>query len=119
MTSVLIVDDQPVFRRAARALVRSVPQLDLVGEVGTGEEAVEAAARLHPDLVVMDVRLPGMTGIEAARLITGARPAARVLLISTHEAADLPDDLFRCGATGFVRKQDLDASSLVAASAVG
>lgn len=116
MTSVLIVDDQLVFRRAVRALVRSVAQFDVVGEVGTGEDAVEAAARLDPDLVVMDVRLPGITGIEATRRILDDRPAARVLLISTHEAPDLPGDLLGCGATRFVRKQDLDAKALVMAA---
>lgn len=118
MTTVLVVDDQLVFRRAVRALVRSVAEFDIVGEVETGEEAVEAAARLHPDLVVMDVRLPGINGIEATRRILDDQPAARVLLISTHEAADLPEDLSRCGASRFVRKQDLDEASLVAAATV-
>ncbi len=114
MTSVLLVDDQEVFRRAARALVRSVAQFDVVAEAGTGEEAVELSARLRPDLVVMDVRLPGMSGIDATRRILADRPGARVLLISTHELGELPGDLLDCGATRFVRKQDLEAADLVA-----
>ena len=115
MPSVLIVDDQPLFRRAARSLVRSVPQLSLVGEAGTGEEAVECAGRDHPDLVIMDVRLPGISGIEATRRILRGRPGTRVLLVSTYELEDLTGELRHCGATGFVRKQDLDAQALLRA----
>ena len=114
MISVLVVDDQKVFRRAVRALVGSVPQFDVVAEAGTGEEAVDLAVRLRPDLVVMDVRLPGMSGIEATRRILDDRPDARVLLISTHEAPELPGDLLDCGAMRFVRKQDLDIADLLA-----
>lgn len=115
MPSVLVVDDQPVFRRAAGSLIRSVPQLSLVGEAGSGEEAVECAARVRPDLVVMDVRLPGIDGIEATRRILLARPDTRVLLVSTYELEDLTVELKDCGATGFVRKQDLDARALLQA----
>jgi two-component system invasion response regulator UvrY len=113
MASVLVVDDQVVFRRAAVALVRSVSEFELVGEAASGEEAVELAIEVTPDLVVMDVRLPGIDGIEATRQILSERPNTRVLLVSTHEAADLPESLGECGAAGFMRKQDLDAQSLV------
>lgn len=112
----LIVDDQSIFRWAARALVRSLGDFDVVGEAGSGEEAIEIAARTRPDLIVMDVRLPGITGIEATRRILRERPDTRVLLVSTHEAAELPTGLGDCGATGFSRKQDLDADSLLAAA---
>lgn len=109
---VLLVDDQPQFRRAAALLIRSTEGLTLAGEAGSGEEAVALARNLVPDLVLMDVRLPGITGPEATRQILAELPATRVILVSTYEAADLPD-IDRCGATRFLRKQDLDATALL------
>jgi DNA-binding NarL/FixJ family response regulator len=110
-TRILLVDDQPQFRRAAAALIGATAGLRLVGQAGSGEEAVELADRLRPDLIVMDVRLPGIDGTEACRRIRHRRPDIRVILVSTYERADLPgiDD---CGATRFVRKQDFDVPSL-------
>jgi two-component system, NarL family, invasion response regulator UvrY len=109
---VLVVDDQPVFRRVMAALVRSVAGFTVLGEASSGEEAVELAAGIRPGLVLMDVRLPGIDGIEATRQILSTAPATRILLVSTYDARDLPGVLL-CGATGFVRKQDLDRSALV------
>ncbi|WP_395729590.1 response regulator transcription factor, partial [Nakamurella sp.] len=71
---VLLVDDQPQFRRAAAALIETTPGLELVGEAGSGEQAVDLADELAPDLIVMDVRLPGIDGTEACRRILRARP---------------------------------------------
>jgi DNA-binding NarL/FixJ family response regulator len=110
---VLIVDDQPQFRRAAALLIHATDGLMLAGEAETGEEAVTMAKDLTPDLVLMDVRLPGIDGPEATRRILAESPGIRVILLSTYEAADLPD-LEHCGATRFVRKQDLDADDLLA-----
>ena len=109
---VLLVDDQPQFRRAAALLIRTTDGLTLAGEAGSGEEAVALARKLTPDLVVMDVRLPGIDGTEATRQILAERPGTKVILVSTYEAADLPD-VDHCGATRFVRKQDLDAQALL------
>jgi two-component system invasion response regulator UvrY len=109
---VLIVDDQRMFRRAAAALVGSVADLEVVGEAESGEQAVQVAARLRPELVLMDVRLPGIDGAEAARRILATVPGTRIMLVSTYERQDLPPDIDDCGATGFLRKQDLDAISL-------
>lgn len=111
-TRVLLVDDQPQFRRAAAALINATPGLELVGEAGSGERAVDLADELAPDLIVMDVRLPGIDGTEACRRILRTRPDVRVILVSTYERSDLPgvDD---CGAAGFVRKQDFDVPALL------
>jgi two-component system, NarL family, invasion response regulator UvrY len=111
--AVLVVDDQLIFRKAAASLVRSIEQFELVGEAADGEEAVSLVGDVHPDFVLMDVRLPGMTGIEATRAILRDWPATRILLVSTHERADLPADLDDCGAAGFERKQDLTADLLL------
>ncbi len=110
---VLLVDDQPQFRRAAAMLIRATEGLALAGEAASGEDAVVLARELRPDLVLMDVRLPGINGPDATRRILAENPGTRVILVSTYEAADLPD-LDTCGAIGFLRKQDLDARALLA-----
>jgi len=111
---VLVVDDQAAFRRAAALLVRAAAGLTLVGEAASGEEAVALTHSLRPDLVLMDVRLPGINGPEATRRILAERPATRIILMSTYEPADLPADLDQCGAERFLRKQDIDAAALLA-----
>jgi DNA-binding NarL/FixJ family response regulator len=111
-TRVLLVDDQPQFRRAAAALINATPGLDLVGEAGSGEQAVDLADELAPDLIVMDVRLPGIDGTEACRRILRTRPDVRIVLVSTYERADLPG-VDGCGAARFVRKQDFDVPALL------
>jgi DNA-binding NarL/FixJ family response regulator len=105
--SVLIVDDQPPFRAAARSLVSVLKGWEVIGEVDSGEDAVSAAARVTPDIVLMDINLPGISGIEATRQIVAAAPDARVILLSTYQADDLPDDAMSCGARAYVRKEDL------------
>jgi two-component system invasion response regulator UvrY len=112
MASVLVVDDQPLARRAVSALVRSSTRLELVGTATSGAEAIEQALLLRPDLVVMDVRMPGLDGIETTRRLVAALPGLRVVLTSTDRADDLPADLEGCGALGFIGKQDLTADGL-------
>ena len=111
-TRVLLVDDQPQFRRAAAALINATPGLELVGEAGSGERAVDLADELAPDLIVMDVRLPGIDGTEVSRRILRSRPDLRIVLVSTHSRADLPG-IDGCGAARFVRKQDFDGPALL------
>jgi two-component system invasion response regulator UvrY len=101
---VLVVDDQRLFRRAAVALVRSVFELELVGEAESGEQAVELAAILRPELVLMDVRLPGIDGAEATRRILEELPDTRIVLVSSYEANDLPAAIGVCGALALIRK---------------
>ena len=104
---VLIVDDQAPFRSVAAALVRRVRGWEVAGEAESGEDGVRLAAELAPDVVLMDINLPGMSGIEATRRIVAASPATAVVLISTYALEDLPQDARRCGAVGYVRKDDL------------
>jgi len=103
----LIVDDQAPFRSAARSLVGLLGGWRVVGEVASGEDAVAAAASLDPDLVLMDINLPGISGIEATRRIVAADPDVKVVLLSTYAAEDLPDDARSCGAAGYIGKADL------------
>lgn len=104
---VLIVDDQAPFRSAARSLVSLLTGWRVVGEVGSGEEAIEAARDAGPALVLMDINLPGISGIEATRRIVAADPATTVVLLSTYGDDDLPADARSCGAAGYIGKADL------------
>ena len=103
---VLIVDDQAPFRRAAKMVMAATPGFDVVGEAESGEQAVELFDTLDPGLVLMDINLPGINGIEATRRITTAHPGATVLLLSTYQAADLPSGADSCGAAGYVNKEE-------------
>ncbi len=110
--SVLIVDDQAPFRRAANAVVAATPTFEAVAEAANGEEAVELVATLAPALVLMDINMPGMDGIEASRRITADRPGTVVVLLSTYEASDLPEQAAACGAVGYVHKEDFGPAML-------
>jgi len=107
---VLIVDDQAPFRRAARAVVTATPGFEVVAEAESGEEAVALAASLAPGLVLMDINMPGINGIEACRQITAAHPDAVVMLLSTYQAGDLPADAETCGAAAYVHKEEFGPS---------
>jgi two-component system, NarL family, invasion response regulator UvrY len=104
---VLIVDDQPPFRAVARTLVSLLDGWHVAGEVATGEDAVAAVTRSAPSVVLMDINLPGISGVEATRQIVAAFPSVRVVLLSTYQADDLPADALACGAVAYVRKEDL------------
>jgi DNA-binding NarL/FixJ family response regulator len=101
---VLIVDDQEPFRLAARMVVEVTDGFEVVGEAETGEASVEMAKELHPDLVLMDVNLPGIDGLEATRRILAANGPPVVLLLSTYEEADYAPRAAECGAAAYVPK---------------
>ncbi len=105
--SVLVVDDQAPFRLAARAVIRRTDGFELVGEAETGEAAVEMAADLHPDLVLMDINMPGINGIEATSRIVADAPEAVVFLCSTYERSDLPEEAGESGARAYINKEEL------------
>jgi len=104
VTTVLIVDDQPLQRYGFRVLLDSIPETDVVGEAANGAEAVRRTAELRPDVVLMDVRMPGMDGIEATRRITAAGGRSRVLVLTTFDLDEYVHAALRAGASGFLLK---------------
>jgi DNA-binding NarL/FixJ family response regulator len=104
--SVLIVDDQAPFRRAAAAVVRVTGGFEIIGEAESGEKAVELAEELAPQLVLMDINMGGISGIEATRRITTSAPNVVVVLLSTYQVADLPADAATSGAVAYVNKEE-------------
>jgi DNA-binding NarL/FixJ family response regulator len=101
---VLLVDDQPLIRTALRLVIEELPDLEVAGEAGTGDEAVRLAAAERPDVVVMDVRMPGMDGIEATRRIVAHDDTARVLVLTTFDEDEYVYGALRAGASGFLVK---------------
>ncbi|MFG6196630.1 response regulator [Nonomuraea sp. JJY05] len=101
---VLLADDQPLIRTALQMVITDAPDLELVGEAGTGTEAVRLTEALRPDVVVMDIRMPGMDGIEATRLITAGPTDARVIVLTTFDEDDYVYGALRSGASGFLVK---------------
>jgi DNA-binding NarL/FixJ family response regulator len=110
--SVLVVDDQAPFRSAARAVLRRLEGFEFAGEASSGPEAIELVDRLRPALVLMDINMPEMNGIEATRQIVSAHPDVVVILCSTYDVADLPPAAAVSGATAYVNKERLAADTL-------
>ncbi|MDX2661082.1 response regulator transcription factor [Streptomyces stelliscabiei] len=104
MTTVLVVDDQPLQRYGFRVLLDSIPETEVLGEAANGVEAVRKTAELRPDVVLMDVRMPGMDGIEATRRITAAGGRSRVLVLTTFDIDEYVHAALRAGASGFLLK---------------
>ena len=104
---VLVVDDQAPFRSAARAVIGMAKGFNLIGEAESGEQAVELVEELTPGLVLMDINMGAMNGIEAARRITGSHPDVMVLLLSTYSVDDLPPGARSSGAAAYIHKEEL------------
>jgi DNA-binding NarL/FixJ family response regulator len=111
---VVLADDQPLVRAGLRVLIADTPDLDVAGEAGTGAQAVQLTRDLRPDVVVMDIRMPGMDGIEATGMITAEHPAARVIVLTTFDDDDYVYAALRAGASGFLVK-DMALDDILAA----
>ncbi|MER5626689.1 response regulator transcription factor [Streptosporangium sp. NPDC002544] len=101
---IVLADDQPLIRAALQMIITDAPDLELVGEAANGHEAVRLAEELRPDVVVMDIRMPGMDGIEATRLITKGPGQAQVIVLTTFDEDDHVYGALRAGASGFLVK---------------
>jgi DNA-binding NarL/FixJ family response regulator len=123
MTSVLIADDQALVRVGLRKILEAEPETTVVGEAGDGQDAVTQARRLRPDVVLMDIRMPVLDGIEATRRIVGERAATRVLILTTFGLDTYVYDALRAGASGFMLKdappEEIAAAVRIVASGEG
>ena len=103
---VLVVDDQSMVRAGFRLLLADEPDIEVVADASNGIEAIAQAARFHPNVILMDIRMPELDGLEATRRILAADPAARVLILTTFDLDDYVYEALRAGASGFVLKDD-------------
>jgi two-component system, NarL family, invasion response regulator UvrY len=110
--SVVVVDDQAPFRMAAKAVLRRLTCFELAGEASSGPEAIELVDALRPELVLMDINMPDMSGIEATRRIVSAHPDVVVFLCSTYDVSDLPAGAASSGASAYVNKERFGAETL-------
>jgi two-component system response regulator NreC len=115
---ILLAEDHRMVRQGFRLILTSQPDLEVVGEAGNGREAVELAAQLKPDVVVMDVTMPGWNGIEATRRLRAVSPATRVLGLSVHRDPVYVREIIRAGAHGYLLKESADTDLLAAVRAV-
>ncbi|QEU90739.1 response regulator [Streptomyces kanamyceticus] len=111
---VLLVDDQPLIRTALSMVITDIPDIEVVGEADNGADAVRKAAELRPDVVVMDIRMPGMDGIEATGLITSGAEPTRVIVLTTFDDDEYVYAALRAGASGFLVK-DMALDDILAA----
>jgi DNA-binding NarL/FixJ family response regulator len=103
---VLVVDDQPMVRAGVRMLLTGEPDIEAIAEASNGLEAVDEAARFRPTVVLMDIRMPELDGLEATRRILARDATARILILTTFDVADYVDEAIRAGASGFLLKDD-------------
>lgn len=109
---VMVVDDQRPFRDAARAVIERLQEFDVVAEAESGEDALILAASVDPQLVLMDINMGGIDGIETTRRLVRDHPAALVILLSTYQLADLPPVARLCGARAYVNKDELGIKTI-------
>ncbi len=111
---VLIADDHEAVRKGVRSLLRTQPQFDICGEAVDGRDAVEKAKLLHPDLVLMDISMPNLNGLEATREIRNTFPEIEVIILSQYETAQMAEQAFHVGARGYVVKSSIGKSLFTA-----
>jgi DNA-binding NarL/FixJ family response regulator len=108
MPRVLVVDDHAIIRRGVQGILSTYPEWDLCGEADNGQDAIRLAGELAPEIVIMDVSMPGMNGLEATRIIHDVLPETKVLLLTLHSSSEFVRSAFRAGARGYVLKSDAE-----------
>ena len=118
MPRVLVVDDHAFIRRGIQSLLHAFPEWEFCGEADNGEDAIRLAGELRPEVIIMDVTMPGLNGIEATLAIRKTQPEVKIVLLTLHESADLARRAFRAGARGYLLKTDAERELLSALTAV-
>jgi DNA-binding NarL/FixJ family response regulator len=118
MPRVLIADDHEVIRRGVHWLLQASPEWELCGEAKNGQEAIRLAEELKPEIIVMDVSMPGINGVEAARAILSKIPQAKILLLTLHASIELIRSAFRAGVRGYILKSEAEEELIQALSVV-
>src|SRR5262245_29034633 len=113
-TRVLLVDDHEVVRKGLRALIDSRPEFEIVGEAVNGRDAIEKTTRLRPDVVILDLSMPEMSGLEATRQIVKTVPQTQVLVLTIHDSENMASAALQAGARGYVLKSDAGRELLTA-----
>jgi len=118
MIRILLADDHAMVRKGFRLILEAQSDMSIVGEAGNGREAVELAESLHPDVIVMDVSMPELNGIEATRRLAASSPRTRVLALSMHKDSVYVREILRAGARGYLLKDSIDSELVSAVRAV-
>jgi DNA-binding NarL/FixJ family response regulator len=118
MIRILLVDDHALVRQGFRLMLASQPDMEIIGEAGNGREAIELSEKLQPDLVVMDVAMPELNGIEATRRLVVAAPRTRVLALSMHKDSVYVREILRAGARGYLLKDSIESDLVNAVRAI-
>lgn len=118
MIRIVLADDHAMVRQGFRLILAAQPDMEITGEAGNGREAVELVEKLHPDVVVMDVAMPELNGIEATRRLAASAPRSRVLALSMHKDSVYVREILRAGARGYLLKDSIDSDLVNAVRAV-
>jgi two-component system response regulator NreC len=118
MPRVLIVDDHAFIRRGVQTILHAFPEWEFCGEAENGKEAIRLADELKPEVIIMDVSMPGLNGIEATRAIRKTQPNVKIVLLTLHESAELLRSAFRAGARGYLLKTDAEQELVKALTVV-
>jgi DNA-binding NarL/FixJ family response regulator len=118
MPRVLIVDDHAFIRRGVQTILHSFPEWEFCGEADNGRDAIRLAEELKPEVIIMDLSMPGLNGIEATRAIRKVQPSVKVVLLTLHESAELVRHAFRAGARGYLLKTDAEQELIKALTVV-
>ncbi|GAC1661295.1 MAG: hypothetical protein PVS2B2_13180 [Candidatus Acidiferrum sp.] len=118
MPKVLIVDDHAFIRRGVQTILHPFPEWEFCGEADNGNDAIRLANELKPEIIIMDLSMPGLNGIEATRAIRKFQPEAKIVLLTLHESEDLVRSAFRAGARGYLLKTDAEQELVKALTVV-
>jgi len=108
MPRVMVVDDHAVIRRGVQGILQAFPEWEVCAEASDGQEAIKVAETAKPEIIIMDVSMPGLNGLEATRIIRNILPDTKILLLTLHSSTELVRSAFRAGARGYVLKSDAE-----------